>query len=301
MTKKLILDANESRYFSRQLTQVESEIYEIEYPELKGRSIIPVMGNWNEGAESIGYRQTDKVGQAKIVAHNGDDLPRVDIFGNEYLRPVKTVGDSFGYSIMDIKNAAMAGIPLQSEKGQTAREAAEIKIDEVAAIGSPDDGIATGFFNDANVAVNAATGVWTGLTVAQILTDVKASYNRIVTDTLGMIRPNTMILPDDAYSHIAMTQLGTTSDTTILEWLLAKTPDLNDIIPWYRAETAGAAGVGRMVMYKRDPRAVSQAIPMEFMMLPPQARGLEFIVPCMARTAGATIKKPKGMDYVDGV
>jgi len=297
----LILDANESAFFSRELTAVENETYDIQYPELKARSIIPVNSSVNAGAETITYRSFDQIGEAKVISNAATDLPRVDVLGTEYSRPVKTVGDAFGYSVVEIKNANMAGRALSTDRAAAARKAIEYKLDDIAALGSAVDGIATGFLNDANVTISATGGAWGSATPATIIADFTAALTRINDASKGVEMANTVVLPDAKYSQIATTPRSATSDSTILAYILANFPTITEIIPWYKAKTAGVSAVNRMVVYNRNPSKLKQHITDEYQQLAPQAKGLEMIVNCMARTAGTTIYYPRSMDYTDGI
>jgi hypothetical protein len=56
-----------------------------------------------------------------------------------------------------------------------------------------------------------------------------------------------------------------------------------------------------MVVYRRSPDVVTQEINSEFEQLPPQEQGLEFIINCMAQTAGTVLYYPLAVDFTDTI
>lgn len=294
------LDADESAFFERQLEHIYSVTYDVKYPELKGRTFIPVSNEANPGSRFTTYRQMDRRGVAKIIGHMADDIPRVDVLGNEFTRPVRPIASSYGWNILELRSAMMANRPLNADRADAARRADEETLESVALFGAPDFGIIDGFLNNADVTITAAAGAWTSLTPTAIVAEISAMYQRVDTDTLGIEKPDTLLVPLVAYRHIATTQLSTGSDMTILEFVLKNFPDLNAIEPWDQLDTAGAASVTRTVLYRRDRSQLWQEIPSEFEQLPVEARGLEFIVNTMMTTSGTVIPYPKAVQYLDG-
>ena len=51
--------------------------------------------------------------------------------GSSSVKP-KDIGDSYGYSIQEIRRAAMAGMPLEARRATAARQAIDDKIDYIA-------------------------------------------------------------------------------------------------------------------------------------------------------------------------
>ena len=126
------LDANETIFFARELEYVKAKTFEVKYIRLKATQLIPVSTEAGSGAETITYQVQDAVGVAKIIANYADDLPRVDVIGKEVSTPIRGIGDSFGYSIQDIRAAQFAGKPLVQRKANAARKAIDTLIDNLA-------------------------------------------------------------------------------------------------------------------------------------------------------------------------
>ena len=116
-------DADESIFFERELEALKSRTYDLKYPELKARSLIPVSFEAGPGAESISYEQYSQVGMAKLIANYADDLPRADVEAKKFNSPVKSLGASYGWNVQEVRAAAMAGKPLTSRKAAAAKRA----------------------------------------------------------------------------------------------------------------------------------------------------------------------------------
>ncbi len=92
-------DSAQTAVFLRQLTYVYEQTYDIKYPDLKARKLIPLDTRVTNGADSFVWRQFDKRGQAKIVQNYADDFPNVETFGQEYQTRIVSVGASYQYSL----------------------------------------------------------------------------------------------------------------------------------------------------------------------------------------------------------
>lgn len=302
------LDAAESAFFERELEHIYARTYDVRYPNLRAREFISVSNEAGAGALTVTYRQFDQFGQAKVISNNAKDLPRVDVAGREFPRPVREVGDAYAWNLKELRSAMMAGRPLSDRRASTARRAIEELLDSIACFGSPDHGIADGFLNNAAITPETAGDSWadyvTAGTTNLIVAEVSAAIQRIVEATNGIFRPTTVLVPETQHALIATTPFGDNSDKTILDFMLANFarafPGFS-IEPWYRLATAGAAGVSRMVTYARSPEVVQQEICNEFEQLPVQEQGLEYVVNCWASTAGTQITYPGAVDYVDGI
>ena len=106
-----------------------------------GLSLVPIASDVPEYAETVVYKTYDTVGMAKIVANYADDLPRADVLGTEYTVRVKTVADSYGFNIMELKASAGLGTNLPTRKGEAARRAIEVKLNKVAMVGDAEYGL----------------------------------------------------------------------------------------------------------------------------------------------------------------
>lgn len=307
MNKQMKLDAQETIFFERELEQIKAKTYDKKYPELKIRKLVPVNSDVNPGAESITYWQYDEVGMAKIIESYSKDFPRVDVRKKQFTSPVKSLGDSYGYSIQDIRKAQMAGTPLEQRRANVARKAIMQLEDQIGSFGDADSGL-QGLFTNPNTPelVLAADGAGASKAFAdktpdQILRDLNLMANTPVENTNGVETVDTLLLPVDQYTFIASTPRSANSDTTILEYFLTKNPFIQNVDHYYKLAGAGAAGADRMFAYRRDPDVMTLEIPQDFEQFPPQEEGMEFNIYCHERFGGIIIYYPLATIYADGI
>lgn len=295
------LDAGETAALARQLEFIYAKTYDVMYPNLKARQFIPVDTSVDSGAEFYTYRQWDQFGMAKIISNFADDLPRVDVLAKEFSAPIKSLGVSYGYSIQDLRRAAMSGSQLDVKRATATRRASEQAVDEIAAFGDAAAGLG-GFTNNANVPlVTPNNAPWSTATPLEIVADVNKLVNSIVTATLETYVPDTLVLDTASFAIINTRPMSSTgdSDRTILKFILENNPYLRNIDQWLKLNDAGAADVTRLVCYARDPEVLELVIPQEYEQFPPQARNLEFVVPTHSRIGGVSVRYPLAMAYMD--
>lgn len=305
------LDSNESIFFARELEYVKKKTYDIRYPEFKATAMIPVSSEAGPGAESITYQSYDSVGIMKIIANYADDLPRSDVFGVEYTIPVKSLGGSYGYSIQEVRSSQMANKNLTSRKAAATRQAYEQKINNIGwfADGSAAYGGMRGILYQPNTTKAAATtGNWISGAVSadNIIKDVTIAINSIRELTKGVEEPDTVLLPVKEFGYLNSTPRGTSSDTTIMEFLKKTNPgitfdwvnELKDVNP---KPSGAASATNVMLIYKKSLDKLSFEIPQGFEQFSPQLRGLEYVVPAHGRNAGVVVYYPLSILVVEGI
>lgn len=298
--KFLNLDAGESLFFGRELEHILTRQHDIQYPELRVRLFVPVNNEAGPAAESITYYQFDKVGMAKIIADYANDLPRADVFGQKFTSPVESLGISFGYSIQEVRAAAMAQRSLPTMKADAAREAHERLVDQIGSLGDASTGL-TGFLNNANVPTGSAlNGAWATSTSDQILEDMSEAVTSMINSTNAVESPDTMLLPIDAFTVVNQRRIQGT-EITILQFFLRNNAWIRNVDHWYRLTGAGAGSTDRMVTYRRDPSKMELHIPQEYETFPVQEQGLSFEVPTHSRIGGTVFYKPFAAQYRDGL
>lgn len=303
------LDANETAFFERQLEFVKSRTYDIKYAELRAVQLIPVSTEAGSGSETITYYTYDQTGLAKLIASYADDLPRSDITGKRNVSNVHSIGNSYGYSVQEIRAAMQAGLPLQQRKAIAARRAHDQQINTIAFFGNAAAGL-PGFLNNANVSrsiiANDGAGAATTFvskTADQIIRDLNLIANAIATLTLDVEQPDTMLLPLAQHSYIMSTPRSTTTDTSIMKWFLANQLFIKNIERVNECKAAGTLGgtLDVCVAYKKDEEHLTLELPQPFEQFPEQPRNLEFIVPCHSRIGGVLIYYPLAVNIGEGI
>lgn len=306
-----ILDANESIYFARQLEQIRAKTYDVKRPALNAVALMPVDTSINPGAESITYRQYDTVGIAKIIANYADDLPRADVVAKEFTSPVRGIGNSYGYSVQEIRAASYTGTPLDSKKSGATRRAHDETINKYAFSGDTVSGL-PGFLSNANIPGYTIPADGTGSsklfstkTPDQILRDMNGIVNSVYVTTKGVHRPNELWMPLAQYTYINSTPRSSTSDTTILEYFLSNNPFIERVIPVLEVGSTANGGLNgandTMIAMENNSDNWQLNLPMMFMQHAPEKRGLEFVVPCESRFAGVTVPYPMAFSKADSI
>ena len=122
-------------FFARELDQVKAKTYDRQYPELSALSCFPITSEVNEGAETTTYYSYDITGMASIINNYATDLPRVDVRGDSHTASIKSIGDSYGYNVQEMRASRLAGKSLDARKGAAARRASDYLINKIAFAG----------------------------------------------------------------------------------------------------------------------------------------------------------------------
>lgn len=291
------LDDNTGLFFAVELEKVKAKTYDVVYPELTATKALPVATDAGAGAETIAYYQYDQKGFAKIIANYATDLPRVDLVGKKFHADVKSIGVSYGYSVQDIRAAAMAGKSLEQRKSNAARRANDQKVNSVAYFGDVNNNL-QGLFTHPNITEytlpadgTESSTKFEDKTPTQIIRDLNGMVSKILELTQNTEIPDTLMLGHTTHNYLASTQKSEYSDTTILDFFLKSNPYVKkvEIVP----ECIGAEdGEDVCVIYRKDPDKLTLEIPQPFEQFPVQSKGLEYVVPCHSRVAGLIVYYP---------
>lgn len=312
------LDQGESAYFLRQLEQIDQKAYMRRYPALIARQVIPTFESVAEWAAVYTWREWTPDGSAKFIKNAADDLPSVDVTGKEFSQMIRDCGNSYQYSMKEIKLAAATGTPLDSMRAETSRTAVEQLVDQTLATGSAVEGLfgVLGLDSTGIAAANrvgtytlgtkAAGGTAWGTLAApkatgqEVANDVIGLCSKIVEDTKGIWSSLNVVLPIPQYNYAASTRLNAINDTTALEFIL-KSGFVASVKPWYRCTGAGAASVDRMAAFPTDPMVLGGIVPMEWTPQAPVQKNLAYVVNCLASCGGVVCRYPIALRYADGL
>jgi hypothetical protein len=302
------LDAPAAAVFSRQLEDIDTQVYNYNFPDLIAEQLLGTR-TIAPGKSIVTWRGFSRAGMAKVIADYSDDIPRVDILGEENFAKVRRIADAWGTNIDEIDLSRNGdALDIEAEKAVTAREVIQQKLERIAAIGDEDYGL-TGIANQANalevtIPSGAGGGAGTewdsGKTPEEILADLNAMAAESVSLTRGKDVPNTLLLPPAQRGYIATTRMGDGSDTTILNFFLATNGRIQSVVEWEQLTGAGASGADRMVAFRRDPRYV-QLLVDALRTLDPQPRNMEIVHILTRRTAGVISRFPLSTVFADGI
>jgi hypothetical protein len=303
-------DAGESVVIARSLDHVEQKITEVMYAELRALKLVPTIPGIDPGAKTYTFMVMDRVGQAEPSSERGKDLPRADVFLTENTSGIKSYGAQYGYTTQELREIAMAAsrgvnIQLDVARAESAAKMIARKIDNVVAFGDPIDTRIKGFLNNASVTVDAAVGTWSGLTPEQLLAELYALANQQVIVSKEIFSPDVILLPTTQHLLVGTTPYGTAGLKTVLQFFNEAMANMGrqvSVESWPLLSTADAGRTGpRAVAYKRSVDVAGAVVPLAFQSQPPQAQGLEWLIPCEGVCGGAAVKQPLGMYYRDGL
>lgn len=300
------LDANEGVFFARQLEYLRPQAYDVRRAPLSALAVMPVDTSVPEGAEYITYTQYDQAGVAKIIANYADDLPRADVSGKQFTSPIRSIGDSYGYSVQEIRAANYAGTNLDARKQGAARRAHDELVNRLAWAGDSISGL-PGFLNNPNIPnyIIPATGtgtskLWTTKTPDQILADMNGLVNQVYFQSKGIHRANQLWMPLEQHTLISTMPRSSLSDTTVLDFFIRNNPGVS-VRPLLELDGANAGGLDAMIALENDRDNYVLQLPMMFRQHAPQQRNLEFVIPCESRFAGVSVFYPLAFAKADSI
>lgn len=304
------MDANETYFLARELEQILEESFPVEYEPLVFRDRIPVRNDFDAGASSITFRTVDYTGQAAIRANLSGEVPRADVAAAETETPVREVVMGYGYTVQDLRRAAMARRPLDRDRKMACMRGIEKRLQQIAVSGDTDLGL-SGFINRSDVTTESTpNGSWlTSATHAEVMQDVGFLLGEIGVNTLDNWGINTVgrrggltLLMSDRHFAALMSLQDTTAGTSqsTLAALKATWASVGlEIYSWTVLRDAGAAGVERIIAYQRNESACYAAHPLEYTEYAPERRGFEWTIVSQARTAGVIAPYPGSIVYMD--
>jgi hypothetical protein len=283
--------------FARQLDYIKAKVYERRFPEIQANVLVPDASDVPEYVEEFTVKVYDLVGMAKVIANYADDLPRADTRASSVKVRVKTLGDSYGFSVMEVRASRATGEGLEQRKATAARRAIELKLANIKMVGDSIFGI-IGLFTHPNLPemVLPHSGSWATLSGPDIYENLIALWDAYDIQTQGVHRPNFLALAPTAYRN-AMTKFMLDNNPTVTPLqqfkLLFPEIEIRSITEMAGIKPVnGQPNADLALLYERDVDNLSHQYIMPFTQLPPEARNLEFVVNCIARTAGVQLWYP---------
>jgi hypothetical protein len=304
------LDASESVWFARELESIDTQVYQMLFPDNKARQLIPTQPNVPDWVKTYTWRMFEMFGTAKIAASMADDIPRADVTGRESSKIIKAIPMAYGYDVLEIRAAMRTGTNLDSMRATACRFSVETGIDKVLALGDSDhnlDGLLTLSNTTSYTLADKAAGgkTWANATSDEIAKDIFGAVTAIKNAMKNAGGPSfssfTVVLPVAQHADISQRRMGDGSDKTILRFVLDNSPFITSIEAWHHCDGAGANGTDRMVVYPRTPLVLAGLVPMEYNAMPPVQQGLEYKVTALATTGGVVVRYPVAVAYGDGL
>ena len=308
-------DAGESLAIARSLDHIEQRITEVMYAELRALNFIPTQPGVDPGAKTYSFTVLDRSGRAAIAGSRGMDLPRGNESLSENTSGIEIYGAEYAYSTAELRAIAKSNsgmgpvIQLETVRATTAAQMIARAIDNVVAFGEPlratGQAPIKGALNNANVTVDTAPLAWENMTPDELLQELFALANNPFVLSKELFRPDTILLPTAHHQLVSTLPYGTAGLKTVLAFFNDAMQNARRSVAvesWPLLSLADAARTGpRALSYVRDVDIVSAIVPAAFLAQPPQAKGLEWVIPCEGICGGAAVKQPLGLYYRDGL
>lgn len=296
-------------FLQGELEWINPQIFEVKYRNIRYADLVPVSSAAGRLAEAITYETLDQRAKARFINPQAmTDVPLADVSRTRQTVGVEHAALGYEYTLQELQQAASIGKPLDVSRGRAVQRGVDELAQEVCFLGSAAHNL-PGFLNNADIpANNATTGSWaTPATVDEILGDINELITGIWDTSKTVEMVDTLLLPPARFGQLATTRLGSVNDTTIMDFVkkanvyTVTTGRELDIQPLSELVGIGAGATDRMVAYKKHPDVLTFHFPMPLEFLPPQPKGIGFLVPGQFRLSGVEVRYPLACGFSDGI
>lgn len=298
-------------FYISQLAALEPRLYEAKYLNINYAELIPIDTSIPEWADSVDYISIDAFTMGKFIGASADDLPNVSASANKTSVPIGYAGNSFEYSLDELRKSINLRMPLDVTMARAARRGSEEHMQRVAYFGDEDRGM-TGLFNNPNLPLDNSTLDWNAgaTTSLEIIQDINDFLSSVWINSSNIHVANTLVLPAERWSKLA-TQIASdlNPDRTILSILRERnvytemTGQPLRIMPRLQLSQAElvkydpTATSDMMMAFEYNPENLSMYIPMFWRPVAPQPRNLKIKVPAEYKVSGVEFRYPLSGAY----
>lgn len=296
-----------------QTRAINATVYRAEYPDVDYAALVPVDSSAPEWASGMITYMTDTVGKAEFVSGMAKDIPLADVVRGKSDANYELAALGYEFSLEEINQAALLGIPLSSLKADAARRGAMEMLFGLAMIGETRKNMA-GLLNSALVTsglvaqnAGATSRLWSAKTPQEILKDFDDLLTGAYIASLTVELADTILISPERLAYLNTRTMSDTNSETVLSFIirtniykLTTGRDLT-IRAVRQLSTLGTGTTQRMVAYSRNPRNVAFHLPMPHKFIPIWQNGpMNFLVPGIMRTGGTEWRRPGSARYADG-
>lgn len=305
-------DAGETIFLARDLQHKLATSRDVKFRNLKALTLIPINSEAGNAARTISWDSYTEYGMASfLTSYRAGDFPSVDVSRVENIIKIRSIGDKFSYNFQELREAAMAKVPLTDKRRVAAVRAIDTKLDRVAWFGDADRNI-PGLVNYPGTTESTlladgtgASKLWATKTPEQILRDVTQLVSAIKTPTNDVEFGDTLLLPSSIYTAIGgrVMDPANGSNVTILTFLKTNLAELGikTIAAIPELNGAGAGATNRVMLYRNDPMNLEFHLPVPMEFLPVSEDGGQYDVKLHSRVAGLTVYYVLSVAWADGL
>lgn len=293
-------------FYISQLANLEAKIYEAKYTAINFAEMIPVNTAVPEWADSWDYISYDAVTLGKFIGSSADDLPNVALSANKTSVPIGYAGNSFDYSLDELRKTQQLRIPIDVTKGRAAFRGSQEHSQRVAYFGDASRGM-YGLFNNPNLALDNSTTNWATATGQEKVSDMNSLLIKVWIDSANTHLPNALAIDSERYAQISSQRMDTGTDTTVLEFFkknnlyTTTTGQELRIFPRLQLATAGVGGKARMLAYELNDDNLGMCNPIPWRAIAPQMKNLSIVVPAEYKISGTEWRYPFSAAYRDAL
>lgn len=300
-------------FYISQLANLEARIYQAKYTSINFQELVPINTNVPEWADSWDYISYDAVTIGKFIGSSADDLPNVAIAANKTSVPIGYAGNSYDYSLDELRKSQQMRIPLDTTKAQAAFRGSQEHTQRVAYFGDASRQM-TGLFNNANIALDSSTVNWATATGPELVQDMNSLLVKVWVNSANVHVPNVLVIDSVRYAQISSKRMDTGTDTTVLEFFLRNnlytqlTGNALRVVPRLQLTAANLAAGGvsngskdRMMAYELNDENLSMVQPLPWRALAPQMKGLNVFVPAEYKMSGVEVRYLFSAAYRDSL
>ena len=287
--------------FEYQLRDIEAEIDREDLADLPfaNGSIVPLDIQNKPWARSIVYRRVTRVGSFKLLRSYATDLPMVNVLTEEFTQIPHKWGGAYWYSDDDIEAAVKQEINIEQEDIAAVVEVGEQTLNDLIAYGDRKLKM-PGFLNHPDILYSfSPVALDSSSTTNQCLAVLNDAVNSVVSLTLQIEKPDTMLMDIDTYQYLITARLDSVQNSTILKFFLETNPYIKNIQPINELKGAGAAGGNLLMVYKRDPKKCKAKITQPLTWLQLNRKGLGYERPAVMKYAGLQVRRPYSMHAIE--
>ncbi|AUS89051.1 major capsid protein [Lysinibacillus sp. YS11] len=286
------------------LNAIDKRVYEPHASELKARSIFSLKTDIPAGAKTYSYDVLTRSGAAKILAPGATDVPLVDADLTEETVKIYSIAAAFNISIFEVREAEMAGRPIDVTKADTVRKAIAEKENQVAFSGDKKHGI-KGLTDSVGIQVyatpqnNGGTSTkWADKTGEEIIDDIIEAKSKV--DMLNGHEADTLLLTPEAKKQLQKKVYNEFTKQTALQYLQSENmfkriETINDL------KGKGLANTDCFVVLDSSPDVAELGIPLDITRHPQEYAFPNTKVPFEERTTGLIIRYPMAICRADGI
>lgn len=275
-------------FFERQLEYIDPKVLRQKYRPFNAIDLFPVDGSVPPGARKHTVRRLKEFGRAAIY-RAGQQIPMVSMAGVEQQFPIHHIVCGFQYDIFDEQAADFANTSLYAELTGVSTRLINQRINELIWDGDVNAGL-FGVLNYPYLNKKVTTTAYTTATTADaIIADFAAAADFPSNSTGATMVPTDVVLSVRLWNALMHRPRSTTTDTSILKWLMDHYPELT-FHKAHELEDAGGTGIDGILFYSADPVALDWVLSQTPVVLPVVNQGLDRVAVAYASFGGVRMR-----------